>query len=91
MDWVAYFKKILHKSLVVSVLRAVHSFNLLPFLNGFLFILKLDYSLFWLVKIAIAEQLSRSNKTLMVVAQLAEQSLPIPDVRGSNPVIDKIL
>ena len=26
----------------------------------------------------------------MVVAQLIERSLPIPEVRGSNPVIDKI-
>ena len=27
----------------------------------------------------------------MVVAQLVEQSLPIPEVRGSNPVISKSL
>ena len=27
----------------------------------------------------------------VVVAQLAERSLPIPEVRGSNPVIGKIL
>ena len=27
----------------------------------------------------------------MVVAQLVEQSLPISEVRGSNPVIGKIL
>ena len=27
----------------------------------------------------------------VVVAQLVEQSLPIPEVRGSNPVIGKIL
>ena len=27
----------------------------------------------------------------VVVAQLAEQLLPIPEVRGSNPVIGKIL
>ena len=27
----------------------------------------------------------------VVVAQLAEWSLPIPEVRGSNPVIDKLL
>ena len=27
----------------------------------------------------------------MVVAQLVERSLPIPEVRGSNPVIGKIL
>ena len=26
----------------------------------------------------------------VVVAQLVEQSLPIPEVRGSNPVIGKI-
>ena len=27
----------------------------------------------------------------MVVAQMVERSLPIPEVRGSNPVIDKKL
>ena len=27
----------------------------------------------------------------VVVAQLVERSLPIPEVRGSNPVIGKIL
>ena len=27
----------------------------------------------------------------MVVAQLAERSLPIPEIRGSNPVTGKIL
>ena len=27
----------------------------------------------------------------VVVAQLVERSLPIPEIRGSNPVISKIL
>ena len=30
------------------------------------------------------------KKTLVVVAQLVERSLPIPELHGSNPVIDKI-
>ena len=29
-------------------------------------------------------------KIVVVVAQLAERSLPIPDIRGSNPVIKSI-
>ena len=31
------------------------------------------------------------NKVAVVVAQLVEQSLPIPEVCGSNPVIGKNL
>ena len=31
------------------------------------------------------------NQFKVVVAQLVEQSLPIPEIRGSNPVIGKIL
>ena len=33
----------------------------------------------------------KSNYWAVVVAQLVERSLPIPEVRGSNPVIGKIL
>ena len=32
---------------------------------------------------------TRKHSVGSVVAQLVEQSLPIPEVRGSNPVIDK--
>ena len=33
---------------------------------------------------------NNTRKGAMVMAQLAKQSLPIPEVRGSNPVIGKV-
>ena len=33
----------------------------------------------------------RLGRAVVVVAQLAERSLPIPEVRCSNPVIGKVL
>ena len=38
-------------------------------------------------KVEIKKLINRA----VVVAQLVERSLPIPEVRGSNPVIGKIL
>ena len=35
------------------------------------------------------ESVSKLIRVAVVVAQLVERSLPIPEVRGSNPVIGK--
>ena len=34
---------------------------------------------------------NNTNLGAVVVAQLVERPLPIPEVRGSNPVFDKLL
>ena len=39
----------------------------------------------------ISKQTPKPRAVVVVVAQLAERSLPIPEVRGSNPVFGKIL
>ena len=45
-------------------------------------------SISWKYVSATETIFSLTNRTV-VVAQLVEQSLPIPEVRGSNPVIGK--
>ena len=44
-----------------------------------------------MLNISEKEKIYNLNVRAVVVAQLVERSLPIPEVRGSNPVIGKNL